>query len=722
MRQSTASKLASCVSTPFFIILGLAFGTTSNVAYGFENIKYIQDLRGGLQEPSDVAVAANGDVFVLDKDASKVFVFDRAGKPKLDFGNNGSGAGQFEDPESLAVLPNGHTLVADTGNDRIQVFDSSGKFLFQFGSSGKLQGQFDTPTGIAVDQFGIVFVADQDNHRIQVFSEQGIFLRTFQINGAPRDVAIDPQRNLYVLVPNLSTVIRIPANRERAKTLVGQNEALDFIKSASGIVSDMRGDLYITEQSDESIKKLDPQGHILLSFGSDGEDRGQFDEPSGIGVDLQGNIFVADSDNHRIQVFQVIGSKKGPMPVATHSPPIIEFDAFVKAEEGITDLVSAQEQGLYLLSHGKDRILRIGEMTQVLGKSGNKPGQFDAPRALTTANDGNILIADTDNDRVQVINPDGTPVYQFGKSGEKTGQFDEPEGIAISHKDLIYVSDTQNHRVQIFNKDAIFLSAFGHQSEKITRKTPEHGKFDDPTALAVNSLNQVYVLDSNNHRIQQFTEEGQFIRQIGEQGQKPGQFLEPVDIAVDENNYLYVADQGNNRVQVFNPKGNLAFLFGASIGRKMFGIDISFGSSKESQPGKFKKVSAVTTAKGKLYVADYESKNVQVFRFYPTGLIKEERTYVIKSVFPPQEANGDPFNVAKEAALQQALSELSDKTGLSPKDLQNASKVEGVETLSTGAVQVTISVPKKLIQQGHTKPQAQPQKEKSSESEEFILQ
>ncbi|MGB0910973.1 MAG: NHL repeat-containing protein, partial [Nitrospirales bacterium] len=436
----------------------------------------------------------------------------------------------------------------------------------------------------------------------------------------------------------------------------------------------------------------------------------------------RGHIFIADSDNHRVQMLQVTGSKKNPMSVVTQSPPIIEFDKFMNAETGITDLVLTDQQGLFLLSHGKDRILRVDSTTQVFGKSGSQPGQFDEPRALAATNDGSLLVADTGNDRIQILGTDGSPVYQFGKSGNKTGQFDEPQGIAMGHNNLIYVADTENHRVQIFNKEAIFLSAFGQESQKITQKTPEHGKFDSPTALAINSENHIYVLDSKNHRVQEFTEEGQFIRQIGKQGQKSGQFLNPVDIAIDENDYLYVADQGNKRVQIFSPNGKLVFLFGASAVRKVLGLSFSFGTSKEAHPAKFNKVSAVTAAKGKLYVADHASKTVQVFRFYPSGLVKEERLYVIKSVFPPQESDNDPFTVANEAAQSQALSELGVQTGLSIEQLQEVSKLEGVETLSTGAIQVTISVPKKLIQQGRTKPQALPQQEKSPETEEFILQ
>ena len=709
------------IAFSFMLIVGVVVLPAQSI--GFENVGYVRDLRAGLQEPVDIDLAVNGDVYVLDKDASKVFVFDSSGTPKRDFGKSGSGPGQFDEPQGIATSPHGQVLVADTENDRIQAFDTSGKFLFQFGSSGKHAGQFDSPRGLAIDQFGIIFVADHDHHRIQAFSEHGIFLREFLLEGAPQDVAIDPQRNLYIFIPDKSMVVKIHANRRKIEKFSDKNKSLDFLESAKGITVDMRGNLYITEQSDESVKKLDSQGNLIVAFGSDGEGRGQFDEPSGLAVDSQGNVFIADSDNHRIQIFHVTGSKETLLPVQTQSPPIIEFDSFLKGKKGIADLVSFPDKGLYVLLKEQGHILDLGTSNHVYGRKGSGPGEFDDPQAIAVTPEGTLIIADTGNDRVQLLDSHGSFQYQFGKAGEKTGQFDEPSGIGVSQNSMMYVSDTENHRVQIFNKDGIFLTVFGKESDKVTPQTPEHGKFDGPTSLAINASNQVFVLDAGNHRIQVFTEEGTFIKVIGGKGSKPGQFLDPTDIAVDSQNYLFVADRGNHRVQVFDSQGQRVFLFGAPADTGALGF--SFGTPKVSTPGIFADLSAIAVSDGNVYVADSKSDQIQAFQFYPTGLIQEERIFLTTSAFPPPDRAEDTSkaqSLAKEAALQHAIKELAMKTGQATQHVKRALRVERVETLSTGAIQVTVSVPKSMMEPDKPKKAIDLDQEPSKDSEEFILQ
>ena len=130
------------------ILLVAGVPGSPSLSLGFEKVEYVREFRAGLQEPVDVDLAMNGDVYVLDKEASKVFIYDASGKPKLDFGRPGSGPGQLDEPESIAVSPKGQVFVADTENDRIQAFDASGKFLFQFGSSGDRPGQLNEPSGL----------------------------------------------------------------------------------------------------------------------------------------------------------------------------------------------------------------------------------------------------------------------------------------------------------------------------------------------------------------------------------------------------------------------------------------------------------------------------------------------------------------------------------------------------------------------------------------------
>lgn len=709
-------------STLSVLLLASVFAYPSQ-SLGFEKVEYVREFSVGLREPVDVALAVNGDVYVLDKEASKVFVYDASGKPKLDFGRPGSGPGQLDEPEAIAISPKGQVFVADTENDRIQAYDASGKFLFHFGSSGDRPGQLNDPSGLAIDPFGMIYVADRKNQRIQAFSHHGIFLQAFNLEGAPADIAIDPEGNIFALVPGTPAIVKINFQTHKRNLVHQPGQSPDFLNSGNGIAVDMRGDMYITERSDDSIKKIDSKGDLLVAFGSEGEGRGQFDDPGGMAADREGNIYIADSDNHRVQVFQVTGSQNPAMTVQTRSPPAIEFDSLLKAEEAITDLFYVPAKGLYVLSQEQDHILRIGSPNQVYGRKGRKPGEFDDPMALTASPDGVLAIADTGNDRAQLLDPEGAALYQFGKSGEKTGQFDEPAGIAISKKNLIYVADTENHRIQIFNKDGIFLTSFGRESDKITPQTPEKGKFNNPTSLAINSQHQLYVLDTNNHRVQMFEEEGQFIKVIGSKGRDPGQFLEPVDITVDEQDNLYVADHGNHRIQVFNPQGQLIFMFGTSADNQIFGF--SFGTPQKPQPGIFSKLSAITTFQEKVYVADAISDHIQVFKFYPTGLVKEERFFITKSAFPPHDSSKETTEsqrVAKESALQQALEELVVKTGLTKDQLKDALRIERIESLSTGAIQVTVSVPKQLVSGDTMNVPSDTKNEEPTKSEEFILQ
>ena len=161
----------------------------------------------------------------------------------------------------------------------------------------------------------------------------------------------------------------------------------------------------------------------------------------------------------------------------------------------------------------------------------------------------------------------------------------------------------------------IFLSAFGR------RGTPRKGKkskeviFQYPKAITIDSQDRVYVIDSGNNRIQVFDEDGKFVKALGTGGSLSGRFDHPVDLAKDENDYLYVADRGNHRVQIFDPTGK--FL-------------LAFGSSGDG-PGCFQKLSAVTAFRGKVFVADYEADKIKVFRFYPKGLVEEDRLHVTKT-------------------------------------------------------------------------------------------
>jgi DNA-binding beta-propeller fold protein YncE len=320
-----------------------------------------------------------------------------------------------------------------------------------------------------------------------------------------------------------------------------------------------------------------------------------------------------------------------------------------------------------------------------------------------------IYVADSDNNRIQVLSLDGVPVFQFGSEGDEAGQFKKPEGVAVNSNGVIYVADTQNNRIQIFSNDGIFLTAFGKYGTSEEGKKSAEIVFQNPKAITIDSENLVYVLDSGNNRIQVFKEDGAFVGEIGGQGKSAGRFKQPGDITKDENNYLYVTDQGNHRVQIFSPGGEFV---------------MSFGSYGEG-PGYFRQLSAIAASEGKIFIADYKTDQIQAFRFYPKGLVEEDRIYVTKSAFPPHGYEGtdaERNSIARSVAFGQALQELAGRFGVTEEQLKPQVRVESEETLSGGELRVTISVPReKSVEKEKLAPIGKPV-EKKEKTPEFELQ
>jgi DNA-binding beta-propeller fold protein YncE len=318
-------------------------------------------------------------------------------------------------------------------------------------------------------------------------------------------------------------------------------------------------------------------------------------------------------------------------------------------------------------------------------------------------------VADSDNNRIQVLSLDGVPVFQFGSEGDEAGQFKKPEGVAVNSNGVIYVADTQNNRIQIFSNDGIFLTAFGKYGTSEEGKKSAEIVFQNPKAITIDSENLVYVLDSGNNRIQVFKEDGAFVGEIGGQGKSAGRFKQPGDITKDENNYLYVTDQGNHRVQIFSPGGEFV---------------MSFGSYGEG-PGYFRQLSAIAASEGKIFIADYKTDQIQAFRFYPKGLVEEDRIYVTKSAFPPHGYEGtdaERNSIARSVAFGQALQELAGRLGVTEEQLKPQVRVESEETLAGGELRVTISVPReKSVEKEKLAPIGKPV-EKKEKTPEFELQ
>lgn len=196
----------------------------------------------------------------------------------------------------------------------------------------------------------------------------------------------------------------------------------------------------------------------------------------------------------------------------------------------------------------------ISYMTVQIYRSAPPPGTFSIPTSIAIS-PGGLVVADSGNDRIQLLQSELGNWIAIGEQGRKSGQFWQPVGIATYHN-RIYVSDTRNHRIQILDLHGRFIASFGEYGSK-------PGQFIFPVGLDLDSVGNLYVADTANHRIQVFDANGEYLRNWGNFGDGPGSFAWPNDLAILDD-LVYVVDTENHRIQVFDRGGNYQFAFGPS--------------------------------------------------------------------------------------------------------------------------------------------------------------
>ena len=149
-------------------------------------------------------------------------------------------------------------------------------------------------------------------------------------------------------------------------------------------------------------------------------------------------------------------------------------------------------------------------------------------------------------------------VSKWGSAGAANGQFDNPSGIAVDGTGNVYVIDTNNNRVQKFRGDGTFLLSWGALGSG-------NGQFQFPRGIAIDPAGNVVVADSDNNRVQKFTSTGSYITQWGTAGSGNGQFQQPRAIATDAAGFIFVTEDAftTKRVQKFNSTGVYVSQWGA---------------------------------------------------------------------------------------------------------------------------------------------------------------
>jgi DNA-binding beta-propeller fold protein YncE len=267
-----------------------------------------------------------------------------------------------------------------------------------------------------------------------------------------------------------------------------------------GIALAQDGSIFIADTGNSRIVQVNTDGKVINTFGKRTPEGqlppapGTFIEPWGIAVDEQGNVYVADTWNHRIQKFDPSGN--------------------------------------FLLDWGN------------AGQPGNGTNGFWGPRGIAVGTNGRVYVTDTGNKRVLVFDTNGKFLLEFDKSG--SGSLDEPVGIALGQDGQIYVADTWNQRVAVFSADGQFQTSWRVQGWNSF-------SLDNKPLLATGTQGQVYVTDPEGYRVIIFSAGGQPQAVFGQAGLEADAFGMPSGIVSTKNGILWVVDAGNNRLEKFAP-------------------------------------------------------------------------------------------------------------------------------------------------------------------------
>ncbi|MFN7930128.1 MAG: hypothetical protein U0Y68_19830 [Blastocatellia bacterium] len=291
-----------------FILLGGCFSQpvqAQNCA-----IEFVSKITN-IPNPLGVATDSNGNVYVSDGASGTIRKYSPTGVLLTTFG----APGQFLFPFGVAIDSNGNIIVVDNGTNQIHKLSPAGATIFTIGAMGMNNGEFMMPTLVATDAAGNIYVSDQDNMRVQKFGPAGNYLTQWPV-ATPAGIGVDPAGNVFV-VEQATLLVRKFTNTgvpilSWGGAGTGNGQFGGPPNGPIGLAIDNNGNVYVVDTVNNRVQKFNNNGVYLTQFGTPGAADGQFDLPTGIAVDLAGNIYVADLVNERVQKFRQICGAGGP--------------------------------------------------------------------------------------------------------------------------------------------------------------------------------------------------------------------------------------------------------------------------------------------------------------------------------------------------------------------------------------------------------------------------
>ena len=632
--------------------------------------------------PSDLVQDSEGNLFIADSGNHMIRMIDQdgmvstiAGTGSFGLANGDGDRAKFAFPSSLALDSEGDLYVSDTINHvirkltRPEVEGLPWKVttVAGFGFPGFLDGigsnsLFNHPHGITLDDSDNIYVADTDNNRIRKITPERV-VTTWAGTGeegnldgnrlsakfaSPFGVVADSMGNLFVADTGNHRIRQIHLS-ENVTTIAGsiegsqdgpgsdpempEDSGIATFELPTGITLDMEGNLIIADEGNHAIRRLikplikpigqrDPwEVKTIAGTGDAGFEDGAgskvgatFNSPTGVLVTTNGNILVADGENHRIrrirdplfvdaqmytedfsgvQLNAVLDTKELELEAGTpyyfrwigngETQIIIGQNFTIVAIPSVVTTPASSVTRTTAIPNGT--VNPNGTATQISFEYSTEPdlgkpwsvqtpvtGLTD-PEGLAVDADGNVYLADRDAHQILLIEPSGTisvfagsGVAGFADGNGEAAQFDHPVDIAIDAAGNLYVADELNHRIRkITSLGVVSTIAGSGDAGFIDHSDATSGRFLFPCGVAVNAAgDQVYVADRGNQRIRLITggalstHAGDGTAAFADGLASSAQFNNPTAVAVDADGNVFVADRDNHRIRLITNSGQVS--------------------------------------------------------------------------------------------------------------------------------------------------------------------
>jgi hypothetical protein len=527
--------------------------------------------------PTGVAADSLGNIYVVDGDNSTIrkitaagVVTTLAGAAGSSGSNDGTGsAAQFSFVFSTGITVDsaGNVYVADTQNNTIRKITAGGVVTTLAGTAGKAgsedgpgsAAQFNDPTGVAVDSAGNVYVADAWNDTIRKITPDGVVTtlagssaKIGSIDGPgsaasfymPNSVAVDRAGNVYVADMG-NEAIRAISTTDVVTTLAGctySSGSNDGIGGAArfdgptGVAVDSAGSAYVADEWNDTIRKVMAGGVVTTLAGSPGisgavdgmGSHAKFNNPIGVAVDNEGNVYVADSGNYTIRKV----TSAGVVTTLAGSPGVWgSADGTGSAAQfGYPTGVAADGAGnVYVADSWNNTIRKVtsaGVVTTLAGSpgvSGSVDGTggnalFNGPTCVAVDSTNNVYVTDAGNCTIRKIAAGGFVTTLAGSPGtfgwtDGTGSgasfgLSLNAGVAVDGAGNVYVGDWSNELIRKIAVGGVVTTLAGYPTYGSVDGSGSAARFKSPSGVAVDNAGRLYVADEDNNTSNRFSQHG----------------------------------------------------------------------------------------------------------------------------------------------------------------------------------------------------------------------